>query len=459
MTGCIAFCTRLALAMVAFVSISIAETASEPGVSFRRDIVPLLRANCVGCHKPGKSKGQLDLTSHAAIMKGGKNGALMEGRDAHKSRLIEDISGEEPAMPEEGEPLTEQEVGLIAQWITEGAGDDTLPGPDLHKLSVPPVYHSAPRISALSWSPDGSLFAVSGFHEILLRSGDGAELVARLVGNSPQIEAISFSPDGKLLAAAGGAASEYGEIQIWDVTTRTLLRSILTTSDCVFGLSFSPDATRVAVGCADKTVRVFSITDGREIMKCDNHIDWVFATAFSSDGARLASASRDRAVKLIEVATGNLIDDVNKARDPVLTLVRNPKSDEVAFADEKGGIRLHRMEPRGGRLAEGDDKENSFIRECERMPGATPALAWSADGRLIAAGSSNGEARIFTAADGKRAATLKGSNAALFTVAFHPAGQEVATGGSDGKVRIFDAKTGALTRSFDPVPIATLAAE
>lgn len=62
-------------------------------------------------------------------------------------------------------------------------------------------------------------------HEVLLRQADGEALVARLVGRSPKITSIKFSPEGTKLAAAGGAPSLFGEIQIWDVAKRELIRS------------------------------------------------------------------------------------------------------------------------------------------------------------------------------------------------------------------------------------------
>lgn len=432
--------------------------AEEAPVSFHRQVFPILRANCVSCHKPGKSKGQLDLSSHAGLLRGGKDGAAIEAGAPHRSRLFEDVTGEVPAMPEEGEPLTEEEVAVIERWIAQGAKDDTPPGVQLRVLSSPPIYNSAPALSALAWSSDGNLLAVGGFHEVLLHDGSGTELLARLPGHSPRIESLAFSADGKLLAVAGGAPSEYGEIQIWDVASRKLLRSIITTNDTVFGVSFAPDASKVAVGCADKTVRAFSVTEGVEVMKCDNHIDWVFATTFSRDGARLVSASRDRAVKLIDLATGRLIDDVNRPRDVALSLAGNPNEDQIAYGDEKGGVRIYKMEPRGGRLAEGDDKENSYLRECERLPGAVPALAWSRDGNLIAAGCASGEARVFNAADGKRRATLKAGEGAIFVIVFDAEGKRVATGGYDGKVRVFDSNSGDLLSTFTPVPLSPMTA-
>ena len=50
-----------------FALIASAATAAEP-VSFYREVRPILRANCLGCHKPGKTKGGLDLSTHATLV-------------------------------------------------------------------------------------------------------------------------------------------------------------------------------------------------------------------------------------------------------------------------------------------------------------------------------------------------------------------------------------------------------
>lgn len=404
-----------------------------------------------------KAKGGLDLTTHAAALKGGKHGPDIRPRDPKGSRLIEEISGTEPAMPEEGDPLTSSEVALVTRWIAEGALDDTPEGGIVHRLSSPPEYRALPAIAALAWSPDGKILAVAGWHEVVLHQGNGAGISARLLGDSPRIEALAFSPDGAELAVAGGAPSDYGEVQIWSLDSRALARSIRTTGDTVFGVSWSPEGRRVAIGCTDKMVRVFTVADGVEIMKCDNHIDWVFGTAWSHDGAKLVTASRDRALKLIDVSTGRLIDDVNRQGDPLVSLARHPREDLVVCGTEKGEARVYRMEPRGGRLAEGDDKENGFLRSLERLPGALQALAWSGDGALIAAGSAGGEVRIFNAADGRRKTVPKWTWGPVFALSFQPSSQVLAVAGYDGKVRLFDANNGNMLREFDSVPLATAA--
>src|SRR5262245_11927160 len=65
-------------------------------VSYYREIVPIFKRSCTGCHHPAKLKGELDLTTYTAFQKGGKHGVSFVAGDPEKSRIVEEISGEEP---------------------------------------------------------------------------------------------------------------------------------------------------------------------------------------------------------------------------------------------------------------------------------------------------------------------------------------------------------------------------
>src|SRR5437763_9099402 len=95
--------------------------AEDKPASYYHDLVPILKRSCTGCHHPGKLKGDLDLTTHAAIKKGGKHGPAFKESDAKTSNIIEEISGKDPSMPKEGDPLTAAEVAMFERWIAEGA--------------------------------------------------------------------------------------------------------------------------------------------------------------------------------------------------------------------------------------------------------------------------------------------------------------------------------------------------
>ncbi len=428
--------------------------AAAAEVSYYKEITPILKRSCTGCHHPGKLKGQLDLTTYDALKKGGKHGVGFKPGDSRGSSIIEQISGAEPAMPEEGDKLTMDEVALFERWIAEGAKDDTPANANSLKLSEPPVYAAAPVISALAYSPDSKLLAVSGYHEVLLRSADGSNLVARLLGESPRIESLAFSPDGKFLAVAGSAPARFGEIQVWDIAssdTKAPQKAWKTALDSVYGISWSPQADRLAVGCADKSVRVINVADGKELLKFDNHSDWVLGTTWTKDGKRLVTGSRDRAMKLIDAASGQFIDDINKLIDPVLCIARHPKEDIVAYGGELGVARTYRISDNQGRTAANNDV--NLRKAFERLPGPVHAVAYSADGKLLAVAGAASEVRIHDASEGKRLATLKGHEGAIFAVAFHPSTNQVVTAGFDGMVRIYETDKGELKHAFVPVPI------
>lgn len=424
--------------------------AAQGSVSFHRQIAPILRENCAGCHHRGKRKGKLDLSTFAALLAGGESGPALVPGDPVGSLLLRRVRGPDPEMPPKGGPLGDEQVGLIARWIELGAKDDT-PRETPARTGAPAVYRVAPPNPALAYSPHGRLLAVAGYHEILVHDAGGDALGVRLVGKSPRIESLAFSADGKWLAAAGGSPGEFGEIQIWNVTQSSLHRSFEVTADTLYGVSLSPDARAVAFGCADKTVRMIRIEDGTQLLEFRNHADWVLGTCFATDGKRLVSASRDKAMKIIDLATGRFVDDINNPIEQVLCLARHPTENLVLYGGNLGTPRLYRVSDNQKRTAARRDA--NLVRAFERHGGAVRAVAFSPDGRLAATGGADALVRVHEVATGKRVATLRGHSGPVFDLAFHPAGGQLAACGYDGRVRIWDLASGELARSFVPVPI------
>jgi WD40 repeat protein len=332
----------------------------------------------------------------------------------------------------------------------------------------------------VDFSPDGKLLAVSGYHEVLLHKADGSGLVGRLVGLSERIESVRFSPDGKLLAVAGGSPGRFGEIQVWDVEKKKLKLSQTVTFDTLYGVSWSPDASKIAFGCADNTVRAIDATNGKQVLFQGAHNDWVMATAFSREGDYLVSVSRDRSAKLTEVATQRFIDNITSItpgalKGGLLTVARRPIKekrmskvppdtpgatpkvyDEILIGGSDGAPKIYKIHREAKRVI-GDDFNK--VKTFDAMPGRIYCARWNADGTLFVAGSStgdgHGEARVYKADDGKLIAKLEGIKAAVYTVAFSPDGKSVAVAGFDGMVRLHDAMTGKLVKEFAPAPVAT----
>ena len=321
-------------------SLQAAEPAQEPTeVSYYRDVRPIFVQHCQGCHQPAKAQGGLIMTDQPDLLKIGDSGepAVVPGKP-EKSLILTQITsqgGKPPAMPKGKDPLIGRDVMLIQKWIAQGAKDDTPASARqvLVDAEHPPSYVLPPVITTVAFSPDSSLLAVSGYHEVLLHKADGSGLVARLVGLSERIQSLAFSPDGKSLAVTGGSPGRFGEVQIWDVTKKKLKIAIPVTFDTVYGASWSPDGSKVAFGCADNTLRAIDASTGKQILYQGAHNDWVLNTVFSTDGLHLVSVSRDRSMKLTEVATQRFIDNVTSItpgalKGGLLAVARRPLKDK-----------------------------------------------------------------------------------------------------------------------------------
>jgi hypothetical protein len=101
-----------------------------PTVSFKEDIVPILKGRCVDCHQPGGTgfdASGLDLRTHAGLMKGTKFGPMVVKGDPDGSSLMALLDWRvkpEIRMPHGMKKLSTCDRDTIRHWIQEGALDN-----------------------------------------------------------------------------------------------------------------------------------------------------------------------------------------------------------------------------------------------------------------------------------------------------------------------------------------------
>ena len=94
-------------------------------VSFENDVAPIFQNRCVQCHGGVDEDGEVraeasfKLTSYEGIMAGSEYGPVVTAGDPEDSLLLDLIKWGD--MPEEGDPVPEEEIALIEMWIAEGA--------------------------------------------------------------------------------------------------------------------------------------------------------------------------------------------------------------------------------------------------------------------------------------------------------------------------------------------------
>ena len=159
-----------------FALASLAGAQEDPGVSYHADVLPILRARCIGCHNPEDAQGDVDLSTRAGLLAELGGEAIVTPCNPDDSLLIavvEPWEGNEPEMPAEGEPLSAEEVDLLRRWIAAGAREDAAPEVI---AEAPQSYRAAPVVASLDFSADGAWIAVPTRVQVAPRSS---------VSNSP----------------------------------------------------------------------------------------------------------------------------------------------------------------------------------------------------------------------------------------------------------------------------------
>ncbi|CAN5441480.1 hypothetical protein BH11PLA2_BH11PLA2_24420 [soil metagenome] len=456
-----------------------ADTVAKP-VSFYRDVRPIFVTHCQGCHQPAKAQGKYVMTDFASLLKAGESEktAITPGKP-EASYLLDELKIKEgkAKMPKNRDALNPLQIETITKWVAAGAIDDTPATAKAPAIDTehPPVYNAAPVITSLAYSKDGSMIAVTGYHEVLLHKADGSGLVGRLVGLSERVQSLAFSPDGLWLAVAGGSPGQFGEIQIWNVAKQKLKLAAPLTFDTVYGISWSPDGSILAVGCADNTVRAIDADTGKQVLQMGTHSDWAVGTVFSRDGVHLVSVARDMTMKLTDVATERFVDNITSItpgalKGGLMAVDRRPKTvqelqkvpedtkgakpmvyDELIIAGSDGTPRLYKMHRETPRKI-GDDANR--IRVYKPLPGRVSSIKFDTDGSRFAASSSldgKGEVRVYDTDSGAMV-ECEGITGPIYAVAWSPDGKQIASGGFDGTVWLHDAATGEVVKKFEVAP-------
>jgi WD40 repeat protein/DNA-directed RNA polymerase specialized sigma24 family protein len=200
---------------------------------------------------------------------------------------------------------------------------DLAQGKEVRRLSSDPDGYSLKAIFA----PRGDALAVWGYADASVRlfEANGAKEIRRFKveghpltrprspwGWSYHIRA-GFSPSGKTLAIF----RELGKIELWDVETGKKVHTLACDRfhKPAF-LVFSPDGTKLASAGrgwgywgddnngGDNIVRVWDVTQGKEMLPLAGHGAPILAVAISPDGKTVATTSQDGLVHLWERSSG-----------------------------------------------------------------------------------------------------------------------------------------------------------
>lgn len=160
-----------------------ARAQDELEIDFVRDVQPLFKAHCVGCHGPKQQKNGFRLDRRRDAQKGGTANQIGPG-NSEASRLYLRLVGNQTGlqMPPDG-PLSTEQIKIIKTWIDQGAAwPDEVSG---ETAAIP----SDPRVTRMmELLRDGDRAA---FQELLRQDAQAAQLKGP-GGSTPLMYAVLY---------------------------------------------------------------------------------------------------------------------------------------------------------------------------------------------------------------------------------------------------------------------------
>lgn len=317
---------RVVSYLLLFIFAAVIGEAAER-VDYAKDVMPILRAHCVGCHSVGDAEAGFVMETHAGLMKGGASGVAITPGEPNSSRMILRVNGKaEPRMPPEGEqPLNENEIATLSKWVEQGAR-----GPDgnvhvMRALNVPSIEPGSGvllPLTAVAVSLPGSKTAVGQTGTVQIKDGNGAVLSTLTRQNSgiQKVNSLQFSRDGNRLVVASGVSGAYGMAMVVSADTGEVLHELGGHRDVLYAATFSPNGDLIATAGYDREIKIWDSRSGKLLRSMTGHNGAVYDLSFSPDGQVLASACADETVKLWSVATGKRLNTLSQPEGEVLSV-------------------------------------------------------------------------------------------------------------------------------------------
>jgi hypothetical protein len=226
---------------------------------------------------------------------------------------------------------------------------------------------------------------------------DAAELNA-IKGHSRDVNGVVLSADGQLAISV----SEDKTLKVWDIAMGRELLTFIGHSGKVNSVALSADARQAISTSLDRTLKVWDISTtlnahgpiGRERRTLTGHNDRVNGVALSANGQLAVSASDDKTLKVWDVATGRELRTLTGHSDRVngVALSANGRLAASASADKT--------------LKVWDVATGRELCPLAGHSSEVNGVALSADGRVVVSASDDQTIKVWNIATGHCIATL-----------------------------------------------------
>jgi WD40 repeat protein len=415
-------------------------------VSYEQDIRDIFDFNCVACHNVGTPESKLNLESVDQMIKGGKRGAgIVPGKPDESLLYLVAARKKAPHMPPlpnkvEAKAFSPKELGLLRQWIIEGAktsGDAT--GANVNWQPIPKGMKASYAVAMSPWGERVAASRANQINVINLATGDEAKLIdpalnAVQFNGQPMypngaaerdfVHSLTMHPNGRMIASGG-----FRVVKLWEQPANVQTAKMALGAVPAAAVVHPPKAL-AAFATKQNVVVIHSLANGQQVKKLEGHTAGVNGIAFSADGNQVVSGSDDKTVRIWQLDNGQVVRQF-ETPSPIKSLCLSGDGKQIVTGHEDAKIRVWNV-------AAGEaGKPEVVVKEIPGHGGPVTALTpMLPAGPQVVSGSTDGTARVWDITSGAAVKTF-GHGAPVTSVAARPDGKAIASGSANNSAKLW----------------------
>jgi WD40 repeat protein len=393
------------------------------------------------------------------------------------------------------------------QLLASGSGgrgaDNSLKIWDIPSDNPLRTFADKDAINAVALNPDGKFLATAGKDgSVKIWSAGDFKQLYNLTGHTGPVTGVAFSANGQVLASSGAdrtirfwnpikgqpiafvgahggsvnalaihpnnttaySVGEDGLLKFWQIPPAPR-RTIVTHGGAIQALALAGDGNQVLTGGADKTVRLSTLANAKEVRTYAGPAAAVESVAFNSNATLVAAGTADSRLFLWNAPDPKPVSQAYAHGGPVTGVAFHPQNTQLLTAGGDGLLKLWAMPPIPGRLlthpdavlssamtADGkrlftgsadkvlrswDMVKNIVERQFTGNGAAVTAVAISGNGQILVSGGDDATIRFWNQATGKENSSLGAHAGTVTSLALNPAGTQMVSSSTDGTVKLW----------------------
>jgi hypothetical protein len=280
----------------------------------------------------------------------------------------------------------------------------------------------ADKITSIALGPDGeTLVSGSVDKTINIWNLSTGKLIRTLNGISGEVSSVAISPDGHFLAV-GSHEHPKSNVKVWHLTTGKLIHTLLGHHKPVNCVAISPDGEILASG--SNKIKIWHLQKGDRLCTLW-HSYSVNSAAISPDSTILASGSIDSKIRLWNPLAGELLRTLSGHADEVKSVAITPDGQTLISGSADTTIKIWHL------------STGKLLNTLTGHLAGVKAVAITPDGKTLISGSADTTIKIWHLSTAKLLYTLSGHSDVVNSVAISHDGQILVSGSSDKTIKIW----------------------